>query len=43
MLGECMVGIMVSEEQAPSDSGGLEDMDWAIMRGWRSGEKVVYK
>ncbi|KAI4617407.1 hypothetical protein J4E80_005610 [Alternaria sp. BMP 0032] len=27
MLGECMVGIMVSEEQAPSDAGGLEDMD----------------
>jgi hypothetical protein len=28
MLGECMVGIMVSEEQTPMTRGGsLEDMD----------------
>jgi cytochrome b involved in lipid metabolism len=28
MLGECMVGILVSEEQAPTVIGGsLEDMD----------------
>lgn len=27
MLGECMVGILVSEEEALKDGGGLEDMD----------------
>jgi cytochrome b involved in lipid metabolism len=28
MMGECMVGIMVSEEQAPTNTAGsLEDMD----------------
>ncbi|KAL9622012.1 MAG: hypothetical protein Q9204_008068 [Flavoplaca sp. TL-2023a] len=27
MLGECLVGILVSEEDAGKDEGGLEDMD----------------
>lgn len=27
LLGECLVGILVSEDEAQKDAGGLEDMD----------------